>query len=112
MGNSNRKNIPQTLVGNIKWTRSFANLDKLKLTTNISDEKISEILTNINRELYLKENQNKKILKLIRELDYKYNLEEGISLHLFKYGIFNKIIRINMYDMEIKQNPYIRDIIK
>lgn len=106
------KNISKTLIENIKWIHKFAELDILKSTANISDKKIDEILKVINNELYLEKNQNKKVLKFIREFDYKYNIEEGISLYLFKYGIFNKIIKINIYDIELKQNPYIRDIIK
>ena len=104
------KDIPKNLVENIKWIHKFNDLDLLKKNINLSDEEIDVILTNIREELHLKKNQDERLLELITSLDVKYGLERGVSLHLFKYGIFNKLINVDM-NKELKFNPYIKDIL-
>ena len=77
----------------------------------ISDKDIIEILRIINKELHLEENREKKILDLIQILDSKYSLKNGTSLNLFKYAVFNKLIKINMMNEKINKNPYIFKIL-
>ena len=103
------KEIPEILVMNLKWMRKCSCLEQLK--EHITCEFAKKIIDDINNSLYLLENRNERLLKFIMTFDSKYNLKEGISLYLFKYGVFNKIININM-DCELVKNPYIKDILK
>lgn len=105
------KDIPKVLVDNIKWLHKFADLEISKKQMGISDKDIIEILRIINKELHLEENREKKILDLIQILDSKYSLKNGTSLNLFKYAVFNKIIKINMMNEKINKNPYIFKIL-
>lgn len=104
------KNIPNNLVENIKWIHKFSNLNSFKENSQLSDEKINSILASINEELYSNKNQNGKLDNLLISIDDKYSIERGISLNLFKYGIFNKIINVDM-NKELKLNPYVKDIL-
>lgn len=103
------KEISEVLVKNLKWIRKYSSLDQLKRHLNYEFAK--EIIDDINDSLYLLGNGNKRLLKFIMTFDSKYNLEKGISLYLFKYGVYNKIININM-NCELLKNPYIKDILK
>lgn len=104
------KNILDNLVENIKWVHKFSDLNSFKENSSLSDEEIHSILVNINEELYLNKNQNEKLANLLISIDDKHGIERGISLYLFKYGIFNKIINVDM-NKELKLNPYIKDIL-
>ena len=102
------KQISEVLVKNLNWIRKCSSLNNIK--EYVTCEKAEKIIDDIKSELYLLENRNKKLLKFIGTFDSKYNLEGGISIYLFKYAVFKKIIRLNM-DCELTKNPFIKDIL-
>lgn len=102
--------IPKVVVDNIAWVHKASSLDNLIEGTNMNRSDFIKILNGINEEIYIEENKDKRLLELIVSQDNRYNLQQGTSLYLFRYGIFNKIINVNMNKV-LRLSPYIKDIL-